>query len=86
MKTCHLRVCSRLDAWLSLENDNAIRQVGCHDEIMLDDESGFLGVQNEALDDASCVQTLFRIQIRGRFVNEVDIGRLTQTQYDGQPL
>lgn len=39
-------VCRRVHRWCSLEYDDAVGQVGGHDEIVLDDKSGFLCVQD----------------------------------------
>ena len=39
-----------LDGWLALEDDDAVGQVGGHDEVVLHDESGLFSVQDEALD------------------------------------
>ena len=39
-----------LDGGLALEDDDAVGQVGGHDEVVLHDESGLFSVQDEALD------------------------------------
>jgi len=35
-----------LNTWLTVKDNNAICEVSCHDEIVLDDESSLLGVDN----------------------------------------
>ena len=42
----------RVDGGLALKHNDTVREVRRHDEIVLDDESGLLGVHDEALDDA----------------------------------
>lgn len=37
-----------VNRWCAFEDDNAIGEIGCHDEIVLYNKSGFLGVKNEA--------------------------------------
>ena len=45
------RVGERGDRGLALEHDDPVRQVGRHDEVVLHDETGLLGVEDEPLDD-----------------------------------
>ena len=66
LQTEHLRGRFGGDGGLTLEHDDAVREVGGHDEVVLDDERGFLGVQDEALDDFACDDTLLGIQETGR--------------------
>ena len=40
-----------------------------HDEVVLDDEAGLLGVQDEPLDDLGRHQPLLRVQVRRRLVD-----------------
>jgi len=53
---------------------------------VLDDEGRFLGMKNESLDDFCGDDTLFRIEVCGRFVDEVNIGRLTKTEHKSNTL
>ena len=65
-QTGHLRRRFGRDGGLTLEHDDAVREVGGHDEVVLDDERGLLGVQDEALDDFARDDTLLGIQETGR--------------------
>src|SRR3989338_10244258 len=52
-----------LDGGNSGVDDDAICEVGGHDEIVLDDEGGLLGVEDETLDDAGGDDTLLGIEV-----------------------
>jgi len=65
-----------LDGRLSFKYNNPVGQVGGHDEVVLDDEGGLLGVHDEAFDDLTSDDTLLRVQVRAGFVDEVDVGGL----------
>jgi hypothetical protein len=52
-----------VNARLPVENNDPIGKVRGHDEIVLDNESGLLGVHDESFDDATAHDTLLRIQI-----------------------
>ena len=56
------RVGGGRDGGLALEHDDAVGEVGRHDEVVLDDERCFLRVQHEALDDLARDDTLLRVQ------------------------
>ena len=43
-------------------------------------------MENESLDDFCGDDTLFRIEVCGRFVNEVNIRWLTKTEYESNTL
>ena len=73
-------------SWFTIIHNNAICEVGGHDEIMFYDERGLLGVQDESLDDARGDDTLFDIQVRGRFIDKVDLSGLTQGQCQSNAL
>ena len=75
-----------LDGGCSTEDDNLISQVGCHDEIVLNDEGCTLGIHDPALHDARGENTLFRVQVRGRLIDQVEIARLGQGDNDGDTL
>ena len=45
------RARARLNGGLTVEDDHVIGEIGCHDEIVLNDEGGLLGVEDVALDD-----------------------------------
>lgn len=75
-----------LDGRLTVEDDDTVSKVGCHDEIVLDDKGGLLGVHDEALDDARRDNTLFGIEVGGRLVDNVDVGGHTEGEHDGDTL
>jgi hypothetical protein len=52
-----------IDTRLAVEDDDAVSEIGGHDEIVLDDEGRLLGVHDEPLDDAAGHDTLFGIEI-----------------------
>lgn len=45
-----------------------------------------VGGRDEPLDDAGCHQSLLRVQVRRRLVNQVNVRRLPQTQSQGDSL
>ena len=53
---------------------------------MLNHETSFLGVEDEPLDDLGSDQPLFRVQVGGGLVDQVDVGRLAQAQGHGHTL
>jgi len=53
-----------VNAGLALVHYDAVCEVGGHDEVVLHDESGLLGVHDEALDHLGRCDTLLRVQIR----------------------
>jgi len=69
-----------VDAGLAVEDDDAVGQVRCHDEVVLDDESRLLGVHDETFDDARRDDTLLGIKVGRRFVQDVNVSRQTQLQ------
>lgn len=75
-----------LDRGLAVEDDDAVGEVGGHDEIVLDDEGGLLGVHDEALDDARGDETLLRVEVGGRLVDHVDVGGHAKGEDDGDTL
>jgi len=76
----------RLHRRPSFKDDDAIGQISGHDKVVLDDKSRLLGVQDEALYHFGRHETLLRIQVGRRLVNEVHVGRFAQTQDDGHAL
>lgn len=62
-----------IDGWLTIEDDNTVSKIGCHDEIVLDDKSRFLGMHDETLDDSCSDDTLLRVQVGAGFINYIDI-------------
>ena len=77
---------TRVDRGLTVEDDDAVGKVGGHDEIVLDDEGGLLGVHDEALDDARGDDTLLRVEVGGRLVDDVDVGGHAEGEHDGDTL
>ncbi|KAI6772291.1 hypothetical protein HG530_003249 [Fusarium avenaceum] len=75
-----------VDTGLSVEDNNTIGKVGGHDEIVLDNESSLLGVHDESLDDSRSNDTLLGIKVGRGLVNQVDIGRDTESKDNGNTL
>lgn len=71
---------------LSVEDNDPVGEVSGHNEVVLDDEGGLLGVHNEALDDAGGDNTLLGVEVGGRLIDNVDISGHTQSQDDGHSL
>lgn len=44
----HLRCCCCCNSWLALEDDNTVSEVSCHDEVVFNDESSLLRVEDKA--------------------------------------
>lgn len=80
------RVGMSINTRLAVKHNDTVGEVGGHDEVMLDDESRTLGVHDEALDDSSGDDTLLRIKVRRRFVNEVDFRRRAESENNGHTL
>jgi hypothetical protein len=55
-------------------------------EIVLDNEGSPLGRHDELLDNFTGVDTLFGIEVCGRFINEQNIGWDTEYETDGDSL
>jgi len=53
---------------------------------VFNDETGLLGVQDESLDDLRGDNSLFGIQISRRFIDQVNISRLTEGKNQGNSL
>ena len=75
-----------VDGGLTVEDNDTVSKVGGHDEIVLDDESGLLGVHDETLDDTSSNDTLLGVQVGRGLVNQVDVSGHTQGQDNGDTL
>ena len=75
-----------VNSWLTVEDDDTISEICCHNEIVLDDEGGFLGVHDESLNDSSGNDALLGIKVRRRFINEVDVGWKTESEDNGYSL
>lgn len=80
------RVSAGLDSWLTIEDDDAISKVSRHDEIVLDDEGGSLGVHDESLDDTGSNNTLLGIEVGRGLIDQVDVGWNTESENDGNTL
>ena len=93
--------CIRLDSGFTFEYDNSVSEVCSHDlslapyrrrrrggtyEIVLDNKSSPLGRHDELLDNFTCVDTLFGIEVCGGFINEQNIGWDTEYETDGDSL
>ena len=70
-----------LETRLTVEDDDAVGEVGRHDEIVLDDEGGLLAVHDEALDHARSDDTLLGIEVGGWLVDKVDVGWDSKAEY-----
>jgi len=56
-----------------------ISEICSHDEIVFDNESRFLAIENESLDNLSSDDSLFRIQVSRRLIDKINIGWLTKS-------
>lgn len=70
----------------TVEDDNLVSKVCSHDEIVLDDEGGLLVVQDESSDDLGADNTLLRVKVSGRLIDQVDVGWNTKCKDDGDSL
>jgi hypothetical protein len=62
----------------AFKHNYTVSQVGGHYEIVFYNKRCFLCMQNEPFDNLGSHQTLLRVQIGGRLINQVDICRLWQ--------
>lgn len=77
---------SGFDARLTIEDDDSVGEICGHDEIVLNNESGFLGVHDEPFDDAGGDDTLLGVKIGAWLIDEVDICWNTQGKNDSNTL
>ena len=64
--SCHQRfglVSARVDRWHTVEDNDAVCEIGGHDKVVLDDKGSLLGVHYETLDYTSCNDSLFGIEV-----------------------
>jgi hypothetical protein len=80
------RLGARVNRGLTVEDDDAVGKVSGHDEIVLDDESGLLGVHDEALDDTRGDNTLLGVEVGRRLVDDVDVGGHSKGEHNGDTL
>lgn len=80
------RLSARVDRGLSVKDDDAVGKVSGHDEIVLDDEGGLFGVHDETLDDTRGDNTLLRVEVGGRLVDDVDVGGHAEGEHNGDTL
>mmetsp|Transcript_42404 Transcript_42404/g.99326 ORF Transcript_42404/g.99326 Transcript_42404/m.99326 type:complete len:433 (-) Transcript_42404:835-2133(-) len=59
-------------------DDDAVGEVGGHDEVVLDDEGRLLRVHDEALDHLGGDDALLAIEVGAGLIDEVDVGRRAQ--------
>jgi hypothetical protein len=71
---------------LTFKHNDPVRQVRRHDKIVLDDKGRLFSVQDKPFDDFCSNDTLLRIEVGGRFINEVNIGGGTKTEDQGDTL
>merc|ERR1719234_1710133 len=57
----------------ALKHNHPVSQVGGHDEVVLDNKAGLLGVQDEPLDHLGGHQSLLGVQVGTGLINKVDI-------------
>ncbi|KAJ1449666.1 hypothetical protein M885DRAFT_85990 [Pelagophyceae sp. CCMP2097] len=71
----------------TLHTDNdAVREVRGHDEVVLDDKRSLFRVHDKTLDDFSADDALLRVQVSRRLVDQIDFGRFAQRQRHGHAL
>jgi hypothetical protein len=69
-----LRIGIGRDRGNTLKDDHTVSHVGGHDEIVLNNKGSLLRVKDEPLDDLGSHDTLLRVKVGGRLVNQVDVG------------
>ena len=69
-----------LDGGSAFIHDDTISKICGHNNVMLDDHCRLLRVKNETFNDLRCLNTLFRIKICTRLVNQVNISRLSKSK------
>ena len=69
-------ICSTVNRRFSLENDNLVGKVCCHDKIMLNNKSCFLLMKDKPFDDLCCKKALLWIKMGTWFIYEVNISSL----------
>jgi len=75
-----------VDARFAIKDNDAVRQVRGHDEIVLDHKGCLLSMHDEALDDTRGNDSLLRVKVSRGLVNEIYIGRYTECQHNCDPL
>lgn len=75
-----------VDTGLTVKDNDTVGEIGGHDEIVLDNESSLLGVHDPSLNDLGGNNTLLRVEVGTGLVNDVDIGRLSEGQDNGDTL
>lgn len=75
-----------VDTGLTVKDNDAVGEVGGHDEIVLNDECCLLGVHNEALDDAGRNDTLLGVEVGRGLVDEVDVSGQAKSENNGDTL
>ncbi|PWZ00343.1 hypothetical protein BCV70DRAFT_109253 [Testicularia cyperi] len=75
-----------LDGRLALVNNDAVGEVGGHDDVVLDDHGGLARVNDESLDDARGDDTLLRVEVGRGLVDQVDVGRLAEREHQRDSL
>lgn len=78
--------CISINSWGSTEHNDLVSKVSCHDEIVLNNKGCTLSTHDPAFQDASCENTLLRIQIRGRLIDKVQVTRLGHCNDQGDTL
>ncbi|RNA22291.1 hypothetical protein BpHYR1_026732 [Brachionus plicatilis] len=76
----------RLHRRHTLEHNDSIGQISGHYEIVLDHKRRLFAVPNKSLDHFGGMQPLLRVQIGGRLVDQIDIGRLAKTNGQSHSL
>lgn len=71
---------------LAVKDNDTVGEIGGHDEIVLDNEGGLLGVHDETLDNSGSHDTLFRVKVSARLVDHVDIGRHSESKDNSNTL
>ena len=71
---------------LTVEDNDTVGKIGGHDKVVLDNEGSLLGVHNETLDDSGSDNTLFRVEVRTRLVDQVNVGRHSKSQNNSDTL
>ena len=64
---------ARFLGWSTLEADNLVGHIGCHDEIVLHHEGGRFAGKDPPLHDSGSDHSLLGVEVSGWLINQEDI-------------
>jgi len=72
--------------WHSVEKNNFVGHVGCHDKVVFDDEGGALRAHDPTLHDLGSDHTLFGVEVSTWLIDQVNIAWLGKTEHNSHTL